>query len=76
MAGLSHLLTGNPAMTISPRRLNVGRHSKVESDIEDDAQVRDSLAYRRSNSSYVGHTAPEDDFAARPTGAEAGSHER
>jgi hypothetical protein len=42
----------------------MGRHSKVESDVEDDAQVKDSIAYR-----------PEDDFGARPTSAEAGNQE-
>jgi hypothetical protein len=53
----------------------MGRHSKSESDIDDDSRIADSLAGRHFDSSYVRRTAPEDDFGARPTSAEAGSKE-
>jgi hypothetical protein len=62
-------------MTVSTRRLIMGRHSKSESDVDDDSRVGDSRAGRHFDSSYVGRTAPEDDFGARPTRAEAGSQE-
>jgi hypothetical protein len=53
----------------------MGRHSKSESDIEDDPHVADSRAGQRGDGSYVGRTASEDDFDAGWTGAEARSQE-
>jgi hypothetical protein len=53
----------------------MGRHSKSESDIENDPHVADSRAGRRGDGSYVGRTAPEDDFDSGQTGAEARSEE-
>jgi hypothetical protein len=53
----------------------MGRHSKSESDIEDDPYVADSRAGRHGDSSYVGRRASEDDFDAGWTGAEARSQD-
>lgn len=49
----------------------MGRHSKIESDVEDDPHVAGSRSGRRGDGSYVGRIASEDDFDAGWTGAEA-----
>jgi hypothetical protein len=53
----------------------MGRHSKSESDVENDAHVADLRAYQHGDGSYLGRAASEENFDAGRTGAETRSHE-
>jgi hypothetical protein len=53
----------------------MGRHSKSESDIEDDGRVGGSRVSGRDDGSHLGRTASEEDVDAGRTGAEARSQE-
>jgi hypothetical protein len=53
----------------------MGRHSKSESDVEDDVRVADSPAYRHGDGSCVERTASEEGIDARQTGTEARGQE-
>jgi hypothetical protein len=53
----------------------MGRHSKSESDVEDDVQVGGSPAYRRNDGSHRRRTTSEQDFDADRTGANGRNQE-